>query len=368
MSSRALFILLCLTPLFLMSWGGGTHRFINDRAVDHLPPQMFFFADHRAYFSQHASDPDFDNDPGNYHYIDIDYYPEFFTGQLPHQWQAMIDRYGQSTIESQGVVPWVIEWWLDELTTSMRNHDWTSVWQVAAELGHYVGDSHQALHLTVNYNGGETGNYGIHSRYETYMMNPHLGEITLKDSIATYWDSPIDSVFAYIEDIYPLVKSIMEVDDRAYYLDSNHGDTYYDIMWRDLGDATTWSIERAVIDLASIWYTAWINAGKPYPDGVVSIDEPSLPAAPRIKAYPNPFNSQITLKVNLPVAGSFVMRILDIQGNLLNTLISGEGEAGEFSIIWDGLDQNHVPVSSGVYFGQVITSGHASIQKLILIK
>ena len=158
-------LLISLTSQTIQArWGWGSHRFINAAAVDHLPQSMNFFQDHRDYLSTHSVDPDTDSDPGFYHYIDIDYYPEFFTGDLPHEWEAMVDLYGQDVMEDNGIVPWVIEWWIDDLKTLMENGDWTNVWQVAAELGHYVGDSHQALHLTLNYNGGLTGNWGIHSR------------------------------------------------------------------------------------------------------------------------------------------------------------------------------------------------------------
>jgi hypothetical protein len=44
------------------------------------------------------------------------------------------------------------------------------VFGVAADIGHYVADMHQPLHLTRNYNGQLTGNYGIHARYEGQMI------------------------------------------------------------------------------------------------------------------------------------------------------------------------------------------------------
>ena len=173
-----LLIILLTFPNLYGRWGWGSHRFINDRAVNHLPQTMSFFQDHRDYLSEHSIDPDTDNLPGNYHYIDIDYYPEFFTGTLPHTWQGMIDLYGQNIMEDNGLVPWVIEWWMSDLRALMEAGNWNDVWQIAAELGHYVADSHQALHLTLNYNGQLSNNYGIHSRYETQMINPYLDDIS----------------------------------------------------------------------------------------------------------------------------------------------------------------------------------------------
>ena len=40
------------------------------------------------------------------HYIDIDDYPEFFTGTLPHTFDEMVAMYGLNRVEGNGTVPW----------------------------------------------------------------------------------------------------------------------------------------------------------------------------------------------------------------------------------------------------------------------
>ncbi len=348
-------------------WGWGSHRYINDAAVDHLPQELSFFQDHRDYLSEHAVDPDTDDFPGYYHYIDIDYYPEFFAGTLPHTWQAMIDLYGQDIMEDNGVIPWVIEWWLADLSTLMAAGDWDNVWQIAAELGHYVADSHQALHLTLNYNGQLTNNYGIHSRYETQMINPHLDELTAPDSAAGYWDSPIDSVFKYIDETFPIVDLIMIADDRAYAVDSNHGSTYYDMMWEDLADTTIWTMEQAAVHLASVWYTAWINAGSPYPPGL-SVDPIQTPDNLRIVAFPNPFNASTTFQFHLEHSDMVELNIIDLNGRLIKELGSKSFPPGAHVIHWDGSNQHGQAVDSGIYFVELNQSGMRSVNKLTLLK
>ncbi len=368
MIKKMTLILLILTQVLLARWGWGSHRFINDAAVDHLPPEMVFFQDHRDFLSDHSTDPDIDNLPGYYHYIDIDDYPEFFSGQLPNEWQTMVDTYGQSRMEDNGIVPWVIEWWMEDLQALMEAGDWTNVWQVAAELGHYVADSHQALHLTVNYNGGSTGNYGIHSRYETDMVNPHLDTIVFPDSIAAYWTSPIDSIFSYIEDIYPIVDLVMQADDAASAVDNDYGSTYYSLMWEALGDTTIWTLNRSTLDVASIWYTVWVNAGSPYPSGV-GVDEKLVqPEKFRISAYPNPFNAQTSLKLFVTAAEQLTLKILDLQGRLVVNLAQDHFQAGEYSLTWDGKDQNGLSVDSGVYLFQVSGAITSDVYKLSVIK
>ncbi|MFQ6604579.1 MAG: T9SS type A sorting domain-containing protein [Fidelibacterota bacterium] len=252
-------------------WGWTVHRYINEQALDVLPPAMAFFQTYRTQLSEHAVDPDQGNLPGYYHYIDIDAYPEFFQGTLPHEWTDFINLYGYDTAISNGTVPWVIEEWTDSLASLMRTGDWEEAVQVAAELGHYVADAHNPLHLTLNYNGQNTGNYGIHSRYESQMVPPHLEEILLTEDQARFWENPIDSIFLWIDDLYPFVANIMTADDSAAALDPSYSTTYYNTMWALLDSLTMTAIQRAEHDLASLWYTAWVKADYRVPSNSLNI-------------------------------------------------------------------------------------------------
>jgi len=261
----ALIILLNLAYSQNAKWGGDVHRYINSAAVDHLPSGMFFFKDQRSFLSGHASDPDRDSKPGYYHYIDIDAYPEFLQGTLPHEWDAITALYSEYVINNNGTIPWVIDEWTETFSDLMAGGDWTNAWQIAAELGHYVADSHQPLHLTVNYDGRDTGNDGIHSRYESKLFSYYLNSLPLPEGTGKYWSNTLDSVFGYIDDIYPYVDSILIADDLAKSIDPSYGSAYYAKMWSELENLSIAVIHQAILDLASIWVTAWENAGKPLP-------------------------------------------------------------------------------------------------------
>ena len=369
MVSRFTLIFFICVQLAFGRWGWGTHRFINNAAVDRLPAAMSFFQDHRDYLTEHSVDPDqsWDPNPGFYHYIDIDVFDEFFDGTLPHSYAGMIAMYGLNAVQDAGVVPWVIEWWLADLTTLMEAGNWDQAWQVAAELGHYVADSHQAFHLTENYNGQMTGNYGIHSRYETELMNRHLDTIDLPDSTGSYWGNPIDSIMAYIEDIYPVVALVLTADDQAYAVDPNHGTTYYNMMWTAVGDTTVWTVNRAAVDLASLWYTAWINAGSPYPAGV-GVNEHQLPERLQLHTFPNPFNGTLTLSYSLEHSGQTGLTIYDLQGRKVRELALGWQTAGDHGLTWDGRDQSGQNLSTGSYLVQLETEGQHLLNKITLVK
>ena len=348
------------------AWGWGTHRYINENAVDCLPPEMDFFQEHRNYLREHSTDPDVDDLPGYYHYIDIDYYPEFFEGTFPHDWDEAVEQYGYDVIIDNGTIPWVIETWTDSLTVLMASGQWEAVWQVAAELGHYVADSHQPLHLTLNYNGQLTGNYGIHSRYETHMINPHLSELPLPDSSGIYWSSVIDSVFRYIDEIYPYVSEIIAADDLAEDQDPNYNSTYYTILWEELDSLTISVIHCAIIDLASIWQTAWINAGSPTLSFNAGQSIPNVYSFDQ--NFPNPFNPVTTLRYDLPEDAIVNIIIYDMMGRVVKTLVNGEQTVGYKSLQWNAIDDAGKPVSAGVFLYRIHAGEFKQTKKMVLLK
>ena len=350
----------------IYAWGWQTHRYINENAVDYLLLEMDFFQDHRDYLREHSTDPDVDNLHGYYHYIDIDYYPEFFDGTFPNNWDDAVAQYGYDVIIDYGTVPWVIEEWTDSLTVLMANGQWDIVWQVAAELGHYVADSHQPLHLTLNYNGQSTGNYGIHSRYETHMINPHLSELPLPDSSGIYWSSVIDSVFRYIDEIYPYVSEIIAADDLAADQDPNYNSTYYTILWEELESLTISVIHCAIVDLASIWQTAWLNAGSP----TLSIND--YQPIPNVyilgQNHPNPFNPVTTLRYDLPEDTQVNITIYDIMGREVRILVNNQQSAGYKSVVWDATNNEGQPVSAGLYLYTIQAGEFSQTKKMVLLK
>jgi len=356
----------CLQQDKVYAWGWETHRYINENAVDYLPPEMDFFEEYRDYLREHSTDPDVDDLPGYYHYIDIDYYTEFFEGTFPHDWEEAVDQYGYDVITDNGTVPWVIELWTDSLTILMDDGEWETVWQLAAELGHYVADSHEPLHLTLNYNGQLTGNHGIHSRYETHMINPHLSELPLLDSTSNYWSSVIDSVFRYIDEIYPYVSEIIAADDLAAGQDPNYNSTYYNLLWDELDSLTISVIHCAIVDLASIWQTAWINAGNPT---LSFINKQSIPNVYILdQNYPNPFNPTTTLRYDLPEDAMVNITIYDMIGGQVKTLINGKQSAGYKSLKWNATNNLGQSVSAGLYLYMIQAGDFRQIRKMVLFK
>lgn len=79
--------------------------------------------------------------------------------------------------------------------------------------------------------------------------------------------------------------------------------------------------------------------------------------------YPNPFNPSTTVKFDLPAAGNVSLKVYDITGRLVSTLIDGYRTAGSHSVIL-----NASGLSSGVYLYQIRTSEYSAVRKFTLIK
>jgi hypothetical protein len=152
------------------------------------------------------------------------------------------------------------------MSGAMRDGEWTNAVRFAGALGHYVADLHQPLHCTENFDGRETGNDGIHLRWESEMPT-RIGPRTRPHEAmpADYLAHPWTNILAWAQASHELVPHILEADDTAmrttgYDIES---DDYYRTLWAESGDVFVSQSALAATHLGSLWYTAWIDAGRP---------------------------------------------------------------------------------------------------------
>jgi len=79
--------------------------------------------------------------------------------------------------------------------------------------------------------------------------------------------------------------------------------------------------------------------------------------------YPNPFNPVTTIQFALPVPGHVVLRIYDVLGREVATLIDEELPAGRHSVPWDASNK-----ANGVYFAHMLSGYFAETRRMLLIK
>ena len=98
----------------------------------------------------------------------------------------------------------------------------------------------------------------------------------------------------------------------------------------------------------------------------VTVALPRLPALSQ--NHPNPFNAATIIEYTLPEGGYIVIRILEMTGREVRTLITGSHPAGRHRTIWNGLDDNSGLVASGIYLCVLKTGNHTRMRKLTLLR
>ncbi|MCI0472983.1 MAG: T9SS type A sorting domain-containing protein, partial [Ignavibacteria bacterium] len=83
--------------------------------------------------------------------------------------------------------------------------------------------------------------------------------------------------------------------------------------------------------------------------------------------YPNPFNPKTKIRYNVPVSSDVTINIYNINGRLMQTLVNGNHNPGEYEVDFDYNTSGGI-FSSGVYFYRLITDNNVITRKMILTK
>jgi len=104
----------------------------------------------------------------------------------------------------------------------------------------------------------------------------------------------------------------------------------------------------------------------------VTDDITGTEVAPRafqlVGAVPNPFNPQTTIKYVLPETGAARLRLYDVQGRLVRTLVDGTMPSGQNEVRWDGRDNSGRSMASGTYFARLEHGSMHSVKSLVLVR
>ena len=116
----------------------------------------------------------------------------------------------------------------------------------------------------------------------------------------------------------------------------------------------------------------------PYSGGWDVFSAKFVPAATGIRAQsagvfhlgaqPNPFNPQTTITYSIPDPSIVRLRLYDVTGRHVRTLVDRWKTSGRHAVTWDGRDNRGRAMASGVYFVNLISSGHVETQRVVLLK
>ena len=85
--------------------------------------------------------------------------------------------------------------------------------------------------------------------------------------------------------------------------------------------------------------------------------------------FPNPFNPTTTIRYEIVGEGGEVtLAVFDVNGRLVVTLVDEHQTSGMKNVMWNGKNSAGEPVSSGVYFCRLETSGYSEVRKLTVLK
>ncbi len=261
------FLVLVLSCSRAYAWGERGHRLVNAVAVNNLPePLKSYFRARLSYLLEHASDPDHlareKPEEKPHHYTEVEAYDSYpfaeFKAQFVDQRRAPSARqlpHGDSM--------WQIERFTLRLSDDLRRRRWSDADRDAVFAAHYASDLTQPLHTIVNYDGQFTRQAGIHARFETTLVNALADSWVFRPQAAANEPELRARIFREYVDSYNQRQLIFAADRIA--LD---GHTYIDpqvlrAFIKIDGPLARKRLEAAAAFVSSLWYTAWVRAGKP---------------------------------------------------------------------------------------------------------
>jgi hypothetical protein len=84
--------------------------------------------------------------------------------------------------------------------------------------------------------------------------------------------------------------------------------------------------------------------------------------------YPNPFNPETKIRYQLPQTTDVLIRIYDVLGRTVRTMVNEKIDAGYHIITWDATNDAGVRISSGVYYYRIVAGEYTITKKMLLLK
>jgi hypothetical protein len=141
-----------------------------------------------------------------------------------------------------------------------------------------------------------------------------------------------------------------------------------------IGGNNLWSVQilKYYSTFAQYWFKGLTLPASP----TTSVASNSIPQSFQVQQnYPNPFNPSTTIRYQLPTTSMVVLRIYNLLGQEVKTLVNGNQLPGEQAVVWDSRNNAGQIVSSGVYFFRIEATSMSptvrvfrDVKKMVLIK
>lgn len=255
------------------AWDSRTHRLITRLAIDALPPSPLkdAFESGKWALQEYSVEPDtvlrpeYGHAEEIHHYIDLEHFGPHPFANLSPDFVTMERRFGASTLNRGGTLPWAIEADASRLAELWRERDCGAMFRMAGYLAHYVGDASQPLHTTEYYDGYTYADRGMHRRFEGAVDRDvreieeaarprvHIGQI---DSV---WTPVIDE----IKQANALIPEVVQSDRATRKRTGYSRGAYNQALMAQDSPMVARQVADAASVLASIWLYEWKQAGSP---------------------------------------------------------------------------------------------------------
>ena len=267
------------------AWGTFAHRTVTQLAVYSLPATM------RNYYFRHmpalvngsaggneARDRDITESPR--HFIAMDHYGTDPFGIMPKEWDKAVAKYTADTLRKYGTLPWAIIDTKAKLTTAFRDADTTAILTLSSELSHLVADAYVPLRTTENYDGQLSKQDGLLALWESKLPERHSGKYKLKNEPARLLKDPLADIWQVVQESYGFLGATFDYEEKTtrkftpqtkYVFSHKYGqtqraysDAFADAYHPDqVGGMIAFRLKLAPTLVASMWLTAWKDAGSP---------------------------------------------------------------------------------------------------------
>jgi hypothetical protein len=260
------------SPRPAAAWGFDVHKFIMARAIVLLPPEIRpFFQKYEPSIVERAIDPDLWRTVGwleepPRHFVDMDAYGPYPFKALPHDHAEAVKRYGAAFVEKNGTLPWRAEEIYKKLVeafTQKTPYARDNIKLFAPVLAHYCADAHQPFHAALNYDGQLTGQWGIHSRFETELFERYQSRLQLAPVSPQAITSSREFMFDALTASFPYVQAVLDADKAAVAGRELYDDAYFEQLFGRVKPILEKRLSDSIAGVAAIINAAWVEAGRP---------------------------------------------------------------------------------------------------------
>jgi hypothetical protein len=254
------------------AWGFEGHKFIMAQAIRLLPPELRpFFEKFQTALVEHSVDPDLWRTVGwadelTRHFVDMDAYGPYPFKALPHVYDEAVKQYGREFVDRNGTLPWRTEEIyakLAEAFTQKSEYSRENIKLFSSVIAHYVADAHVPFHAALNHDGQLTGQWGIHSRFETELFDRYHSTLHVAPRPIVPVSAPREFVFDSLVASFALVQPILDADKTAVAGRATYDDAYFAMFFGKAGPILEKRLSDSITDVASMITAAWIHAGRP---------------------------------------------------------------------------------------------------------